>query len=223
MLMIGKTKMKNGFTLIEILVSLAIFSAIITTVLGITMSMVNAERKIQAELFLASSAQTTLESMSRQIRYGYNYSGNSSVVFEANLKSVVIDSKDISNTTGSSASTTQNLINAQNSPFLLFESQGGNPNTFTDQNAFCAVGGKLYKISNFSVDTDGTTFRAACTSGSSMLPDDITLESISFDVYGDSSENPKNPMVRIKMRLSHPDGGALDVQSTVTQRLVSYF
>ena len=56
-----------------------------------------------------------------------------------------------------------------------------------------------------------------------MLPDNITIEKISFDVYGGLAENPKNPLVRIKMRLKHEEAGSLDIQTTITQRLVSYF
>ncbi len=37
---------------------------------------------------------------------------------------------------------------SENSPFVLFESQLGNPNTFADQNGFCVKSGKLYKVSS---------------------------------------------------------------------------
>ena len=56
-----------------------------------------------------------------------------------------------------------------------------------------------------------------------MLPDNITVEKISFDVYGGLSDNPKNPMVRVKLRLKSEDAGSIDMQTTITQRLITYF
>jgi hypothetical protein len=87
--------------------------------------MVNAQKKVQAELFLTQTAQTTLESMGRQIRYGYNYTGSTESAYVSNNQSIIINLNDTSNTTGSSATTTQNLVQAESSPFILFESLNG--------------------------------------------------------------------------------------------------
>lgn len=218
-------KKVKAFSLIEIIISLAIFSIIITGVLTISISLISAQKKIQAELFLTQSVQTSLESMSRQIRFGYAYAGNTQTVFDTSEagQTIYVNSTDISSASGSSGFLSQNLTNAENSPFVIFEGQGGNPNSLTDQTAFCSFGGKLYKVSSFAVETNGTTFKARCDSGVPMLPDNIIIEKISFDVYGDDSQNPKNPMVRIKIRLKHEDTGSVDIQTTVTQRLVTYF
>ena len=107
--------------------------------------------------------------------------------------------------------------------FILFESQDGNPNDFKDQNAFCYFNKKLYKITNFVSETSGNNLSAVCSQGMNILPDEVSLDSISFDVYGDSSSNPKNPMVRIKLKLSNENGDKMELQTTVTQRLISYF
>lgn len=226
MLVIGKKRNKlKGFSLIEIIVSLAIFAFIITAVITVAVSLVRAQTKVQSQLFLSQTAQTTLESMSRQLRYGYNYSGSTQSAYEFSEagNTITVSTSDVSGTTGSSASTSQILSNASDSPFILFEPQGGNPSVLTDQNAFCHKDGKLYKISTFGVQTNGTTYYARCNEGAPMLPDNITLEKISFDIYASNSENPKNPMVRIKMIISHPEAGSMEVQTTVTQRLVTYF
>lgn len=230
MLMIGKDKLMkskkiDAFSLIEIIVSLAIFSFLITSILSITISMVNAQKKIQAQLFLAQTAQTTLEEMGRQLRYGYNYAGNSQTNYDSSEagQTIFVNTTNTSAIDGSSASSSQNLVDAENSPFILFESQSGNPNSFSDQNTFCAKDGKLYKVTFFQVETDGQTYKARCDSGSPLLPDNITLEKISFDIYAGNSQNPKNPMVRIKLRLKHEETGSMDMQTTVTQRLVTYF
>lgn len=225
MLVTGKNKKIVGFSLVEILVSLAIFSFIITGVLTVSFKMLNAQKQIQAELFLAQTAQTTLELMSRQLRYGYNYTGSTQDNYNSSSggETITLNTSDLTNTSGASASSSQNLVNAQNSPFIMFEGESGNPNDFTDQIIFCSYNGKLYKVSKLQVETTGTTYTARCDSGASMLPDNIVLNKISFDIYAGDSQNPKNPMVRIKMEISHEDTGKMDLQTTVTQRLVSYF
>lgn len=218
--------------------------------------MLAAQKRIQAQLFLSQTAQTTIESMSRQLRYGYTYSAAPSAVsFDGilrinesviNITQVLISGGSTATTTDDVYATTtassgyastsqtasgdlvtrisyQLLTNSENSPFIIFENQSGNPNSYSDQNAFCAMNGKLYKISSFDVQTNGTTYERICTQGSQMLPDSITIENLSFDVIGGSTSAPRNPTVRIKMRLKHDEAGSIDIQTSVTQRLTSYF
>jgi len=213
-----------AFSLVEIIVSLALFSFVITAVVTLSIQMATTQRQIQAQLFLVQTAQTTLENMSRNLRYAYAYSGSSDANYQSFNESIIVNTQDITGVTGASASSTQLLNNAENSPFILFESQNGNPNSYADQNAFCIKDNKLYKVTDFTQDTVNPNFwRAACDSGSPMLPDNVEVEKISFDVYGGLSENPRNPMVRIKMRFKHEEAGSLDIQTTITQRLVTYF
>lgn len=215
---------KTAFSLIEIIVSLALFSFVITAVVTLSIQMASTQRQIQAQLFLVQTAQTTLENMSRSLRYGYAYSGSTDASYQSYNESIIVNTQDISGVSGASASSTQLLSNAENSPFILFESQNGNPNSYADQNAFCIKDNRLYKVTDFARDSVNPNFwRAACDSGYPMLPDNVEVEKISFDVYGGLSDNPKNPLVRIKMRIKHAEAGSLDIQTTITQRLVTYF
>lgn len=218
------TSNKNAFSLVEIIVSLALFSFVITAVVTLSIQMASAQRQIQTQLFLVQTAQTTLENMSRSLRYAYAYSGSIESSYNSYNQSIILNTQDLSSVFGTSASSTQILSNAENSPFILFEAQTGNPNSYADQNAFCVKDGKLYKVTNFIQDISNPNFwRANCDSGFPMLPDSILVEKISFDVYGGLSDNPKNPLVRIKLRIKHEEAGSLDIQTTITQRLVSYF
>jgi type II secretory pathway pseudopilin PulG len=220
----SSNKKIQAFSLVEIIVSLALFSFVITAVVTLSIQMASTQRQIQAQLFLVQTAQTTLENMSRNLRYAYAYSGSTEASYNAYSQAIVVNTQDLSGVSGASASSTQILANSENSPFILFESQNGNPNSYADQNAFCLKDSKLYKVSAFSRDTSNPNFwRAACDSGYPMLPDNIEIEKISFDVYGGVSDNPKNPLVRIKMRIKHEEAGSLDIQTTITQRLVTYF
>lgn len=221
----GKNKTKSAFSLIEILVSLAIFSVIISTVLGITVAMISAQKKIQAKLFLTQTAQTTLESMSRQIRYGYSYSGSTQINFDSSegAQTIKLETQNLSTASGTSASSSAILFNAKNSPFILFETQSGNPSSYADQSAFCAYNGQLYRVFSFLVETNGTTYKARCSDGAPMLPENIILEKISFDIYAGDVNNPRNPTVRIKMKIKHEDTGSMEIQTSISQRVISYF
>jgi prepilin-type N-terminal cleavage/methylation domain-containing protein len=238
--MIKNKKNKNisGFSLIEIIVSLAIFSFIFSIVIGISISLVRAQTKVQAQVFLIQTVQTTLESMSRSLRYGYFYEGTDAGSYNDKIivrsKSIIKDSEDCriykdenginrqecTNTTATNTESQILSINKQDSPFIMFEAQGGDPTSYADQNAFCFANNSLYRLTKFQVLSAAQGYEANCSSGNKMLPDNIKLDFVSFDIYSESSENPKNPLVRIKLKISNEQGNSMFMQTTVTQRLV---
>jgi type II secretory pathway pseudopilin PulG len=234
-----KTRRK-ALSLVEIVVSLAIFSFIITIIIGVSITLARLQQRVQAEIFLTQSAQTTLDNISRSLRYGYAYSGGNQTQYTNDHGRILISERlitppnqncsldvnglQVCTVTGSGsvdyASSSQIVANVIRSPFIVFERQLGNPTSYTDQSAFCSYGGQLYKISNFQIQTNGTVYERFCTDGQEMLPEDVKLEYVYFDVLGQSSENPKNPIVRVKLKVSSEMGGAVELQTTVTQRLI---
>lgn len=70
--------MKRGFTLIEILVSVAIFSVVMVIALGALLAMSVSDRKAETIKTVANDLNFTLDSMSRDIRTGYGYNCGSS-------------------------------------------------------------------------------------------------------------------------------------------------
>ncbi len=68
--------MKKGFTLVEIMVSVAIFTIIITTGIGALVSMVNTYEVTQEQKKVHDGLNYALESMVREIRLGQNYHAN---------------------------------------------------------------------------------------------------------------------------------------------------
>jgi type II secretory pathway pseudopilin PulG len=225
-----QNKKLKTFSLIEILVSLALFAFILTIVVGTAIMLVNAQKRVQADIFLTQSAQVTLENLSRNLRFGYNYSGSTFSSYQSSPggETVYVNAEDVSTNVGSVASSSQLLTNALNSPFVVFESQNGNPTDLSDQQAYCfakdATGNnKIYKIEGFNVETNNITYYKKCSDGESLLPEKVNLDYIVFDVYGQSSTAPKNPMIRIKLKLTHVEGGSVEMQTTITQRLIPYF
>lgn len=64
---------KKGFTLIEIMVSVAIFTIIMTTGIGALVSITNSYRESQRNKQVNDALNYSLESMTREIRLGTNY------------------------------------------------------------------------------------------------------------------------------------------------------
>lgn len=66
----------HGFTLIEIMVSVSIFTVIITTGIGALVSIVNTYEVTQKQKKVHDGLNYALESMTREIRLGRNYYSN---------------------------------------------------------------------------------------------------------------------------------------------------
>lgn len=65
--------LSRGFTLIEMLVSVAIFSVVMVMALGALLSLSAADRKAQSLKSAIDNLNFAIDSMSRTIRTGYNY------------------------------------------------------------------------------------------------------------------------------------------------------
>jgi prepilin-type N-terminal cleavage/methylation domain-containing protein len=68
-----KSTFKKGFTLIEIIVSLAIFSIVSVIAVGALLKIIDANKKSQSLKTAINNVSFVLESMSRELRVGTNY------------------------------------------------------------------------------------------------------------------------------------------------------
>lgn len=64
---------QSGFTLIEIIVSLALFSVVITIAVGALLILIASNRQLQSEQSVLTNLSFALDSMTREIRTGTNY------------------------------------------------------------------------------------------------------------------------------------------------------
>ncbi len=69
----SRQKITAGFTLIEMIVSLAIFSIIITMAIGALLALISNNQRLQGEQSVMTNLTFALDSMTREIRTGYNY------------------------------------------------------------------------------------------------------------------------------------------------------
>ena len=73
-----KIPVKRGFTLIELIVGISIFISIMTISMGSIISVFNANRKSRSLKTVLTNLNLTVESMSKEIRFGKNYHCGSS-------------------------------------------------------------------------------------------------------------------------------------------------
>lgn len=69
----NKKQKTKGFTLIEMIVSLGLFSVVIVVAVGALLTMVNADKQLQSEQSIMSNLSFALDSMTREIRTGINF------------------------------------------------------------------------------------------------------------------------------------------------------
>lgn len=69
---------RGGFTLVELMVSVTIFSLIMVISMGAILSVLTANHKSQTLRSVMDNLNSTLESMTRTIRFGQDYHGGSS-------------------------------------------------------------------------------------------------------------------------------------------------
>lgn len=67
------TMHKKGFTLIEVMVSVALFTIVMTVALGALLAMSDSDRRAEALKSVVNNLNFALDSMTRTIRTGYNY------------------------------------------------------------------------------------------------------------------------------------------------------
>ncbi len=76
---------KSGFTLIELMVSVSIFVIVMTISMGAIISILDANSKSETERSVVDNLNSTLESMTRTIRFGTNYHASAQTTGSCNL------------------------------------------------------------------------------------------------------------------------------------------
>lgn len=68
-----KKHLQSGFSLVELIVSLAVFSVVITISVGALLTLISTNQKLQIEQSIMTNMSFALDSMTREIRTGTNY------------------------------------------------------------------------------------------------------------------------------------------------------
>lgn len=183
-----------GFTLIEMMVSVTIFSFVMLVAAGALITIIDGNRKAQSQQTAFSNIDFFLESFSRSVRVGSTYR-------------CVQSNGDLNNTA---------LDNPQDcaggADTLAFEPFGGLIGVFGDQ--------VVYRLNNGQVERSingGASFVPVTSS-------DVVVENLDFYVRGSSPSDSEQPFVLVSMNgyvgATQKSRVNFNVQTSITQRLL---
>ena len=202
-----------GFTLIEMLVSVALFSVVMVVALGALLSMSVATRKAEAINSAVNNLGAAIDSMSRAVRTGFNYHCGSS-----------------------NMSTWPALSAPQNCTFTGVPPPAG-PQPFFAYTAFDGTSEITYCLSNPNDNTSCNT-STTCTGGTcsilrqvnggtltTMTAPEVNITSLAFYAEGTLVGSADNMQPKVTMVVSGivsvtaTQSSKFNIQTTVTQRV----
>lgn len=194
--------MKKGFTLIELMVSITIFSIVMLISVGALLAIVDANRKAQSLKSVMNNLNFALENMSRNIRVGTNYY----------CKPYQLG--DDPPSVPSDITTTKDCSGSDGGVLFAFEGSNGDRNDQNDQ--------IVYRLNGTSIErsTDsGSTFTA-------ITAPEVQLTNFRFYVVGSDPLTLGNTIQpRVVMTIQGKAGAGksqteFNVQASVSQRLI---
>jgi prepilin-type N-terminal cleavage/methylation domain-containing protein len=224
--MVSRTS-QQGFTLIEMIVSLAIFSFVITIAVGALLMLMNTNKQLQGEQSVMTNLSFALDSMTREIRTGTFYycdsqpsnSGTNNIFNSSNDLDADLLLKDLStNPVTYYAKDCPNGNSSINQLQGLAFKEGGNSITKTPDKRilyfFDRTAGKVYR-------------RVGSGAPESIVSSGITVKNMEFFVTGSKKQslggsgNLDQPSVTLFIEAaesSDPTAKSYYMQTTVTQR-----
>lgn len=186
----------RGFTLIEMMVSVTLFSVVMLIGVGALLSLIETNRRIQAINSVVNNMNAALEGMSRSVRVGTNYHCR----------------------TSSTPPSAGELNTPQNCPLgggllLAFEASNGDRSNQNDQ--------VVYRLNGTQLER--STQSGANGTWVALTAPEVTIDSFEFFVLGASTGDTLQPRVLMKIQASAPVPGGttrFSVQASVTQRLI---
>lgn len=208
-----KRTTQRGFTLIEMIVSLALFSVVVTVAIGALLVLVGSNEDLQGEQSVMTNLSFALDSMTREIRTGTRYycvsAGSQTGVFNNgnSLESIGDNVQDCATGMASTA-------NFHGVSFL----EAGESIT----------GSAANRILYFYDKTNGQIYRRVGDNpAQSIVSSGIYIENANFFVSGsasvDDNGNTVQPTVTIHIEAidvndADPNPKSYFVQTTITQR-----
>lgn len=190
----------GGFTLIEMMVALSIFTIVMTIALGSLLSLIDANRKSQGVQSLMTNLNFVVDDISRNARVGTTYSCTNGLIL-------------------SKFSEATNCANGGNTT-LAFEPDQGSSSTATDQ--------VVYRYIEPTLDDNGYIEKST-NGGSSfdrVTDEDISIQYMRFYVTGAGNTDSLQPKIILVMR---GVAGSLEkvqtefaIETSITQRVFDF-
>lgn len=187
---------RKGFTLLELIVAIGIFSIVMMIAVGALLSMLNANRKAQALKAVMNNVNFAVENMAKEIRVGTTYHA------------------DVT------AGTVSAPRNGSNAFSFAFEESGGDNDDPNDQ-----IGFRLVQVDGKGVIERSDDGALPSSDWSSITSPDVNIEVLRFYTYGADPNDALQPRAVIVIKgtamLSDGRQEEFNVQTTVTQRLIN--
>ncbi len=193
---IKKAGKKNGFTLIEMIVSMSIFTIALLIIVGALISLENASRKARTVRIVTDNLSAAIDSMSRNVRMGTYYHCGCVGPYTTPLNCPMTDD------TGGGGATC-----------LAFESQRGDPSISTDQYIYRLSGNRIERSTD-----GGSTFLA-------LTAPELDVTNLRFYVTGtETSSNQPYVTMIVRGSASTTPRTATDfnIQTTIGERTPNF-
>ncbi len=209
---IKRPLIQAGFTLIEVLVSLSIFTVVVTISVGTLLVLIDANAKSQAMQVVMTNISFALDSMTREIRTGDSYycaeGGNS------NSRTVQLDNFARTNQNGNASNDCTN-----GSDHFAFREGGGSLTGSLGSNRIA------YRLT--VVDGNGIIERrlgSNTANWAAVTTPAVDINELEFVVTGSTAGDTVTPTVSIYISGQVVDSvgrsSAFDIQTTVSQLLL---
>ncbi len=188
----------HGFTLIEMMVALSLFTIVVTIAVGAFLSLIGSSKGIQSEQSVMTTLTFVLDSMTREIRTGANYYCGTKNYLESN---------------NLSTTTRNNCTN------------GNQGISFVESGISITKNNTSRRIAYFYDSSTESILRRVGTSvtAESIVSQGIKVTNAQFFVtgterLGDSDTEMVQPTVTIVLEAQDETGAVTTLQTTITQR-----
>ncbi len=221
---------EKGFTLIEMIVSLGVFSIVITIAVGALLVIISTNKQLQAEQNVMSNLAFAMDSMTREIRTGYSYYCESRPNDNAGPKKIFkesgsgyTDHDNLGTTTVQDCPGGRIDVNHKLQGVSFMES--GDSITQISANRIL-----YYYVKNLSgLPNEGKIMRRVGNNvAQSIIPSNLVITEAQFYVTGSDpqsvvSTDVEQPTVTVYIEaqeINNPTGKIYKLQTTVTQRIL---
>lgn len=191
----------RGFTLIEMIVAMSIFTIVMLVIVGALISLDNAARKARAVRVVTDNLSAAIDSMSRNIRTGSTFHCGCEATPAAYATPKDCSASPMTNTGGGGEAC------------FAIEGPNGNSSTPLDQIVYRLYGNRIQR----SID-GGSNYLY-------LTAPELTVNDLRFFVYG-STYNQDQPMVTMILRavygINNKTLTNFDLQTTISSRTPNF-
>lgn len=198
---------QRGFTLVEMIVSLALFAVVSTMSVGTVVVLLDGNRELRDEQATIGNVQFALDAMTRDIRTGYDYicetrnggGGPPNSIFGSNHNSLTAPDDCVNGLNSGNPNARHGVS------FIIADSGSGSPQRMA-----------------YYYDRDEASIfrRVGDNDPESILSESIVLNDANFFVTGTSDTDETQPTVTVRLEVEAEDGIPFELQTAVTQRFL---